>query len=306
MAARRTGVPFVTTYHGIYNERGGAKRLYNSVMARGDIVIANSRYTAELVRERYHVDASRVVVVNRGVDVERFQAGLVDETRKAALRQAWGIEPGQRIILHAARLTRWKGQAVVIEAAARLLGKGGCENTVVVLAGDAQGREDYAGELKSAIVAAGLDGRVRLVGHVGDMAAALTLSSVVVIASIEPEAFGRTSVEAQAMGVPVIATLIGAPPDTVLAPPFHDAERATGRLVPPGDAAALAAAISDLLSLTPAEREAMAERARANARGNFTTRTLQRSTLAVYDRLLGTGLARQFDMAGENPSARET
>lgn len=300
MAARRTGVPYVTTYHGIYNEGSRVKRLYNSVMARGDIVIANSRYTAELVRERYDIDAARVVVVNRGVDVGRFEAGLVDEARAAALRQAWGIAPSQRIILHAARLTRWKGQSVVVDAAARLLGQPGYEDVFVVLAGDAQGRDDYVNGLKSAIRSVGLEGRVRLVGHVTDMAAALALSSVVVIASIEPEAFGRTSVEAQAMGVPVIATLIGAPPDTVLAPPFHDAERATGRLVPPGDAALLAAALSELLSLTPAERRAMSQRASANARSNFTTRTLQRSTLAVYDRLLGTHLARQFETAVAN------
>lgn len=297
MAARRTGVPFVTTYHGIYNEKSRAKSAYNSVMARGDIVIANSRYTAALIRERYRIDASRIVVVNRGVDVGRFDRAAIAPERLATLRSGWGVAPDARIVLHPARLTRWKGQTTVIAAAARLAQDARFEDTVFVLAGDAQGRDDYVGEIKSAIAAARIGARVRLVGHVTDMAAALATSSVVVIASIEPEAFGRTSVEAQAMGVPVIATLLGAPPDTVRAPPFHDMDSTTGRLVEPGDAVALASAIEDILSLTPSERQAMAERARANARSNFTTRALQQTTLSVYDRLLGTQLARQFEMS---------
>lgn len=294
LAARRTSARFVTTYHGIYNEKGRLKRTYNSIMARGDVVIANSDYTAAIVRERHAVDPARIVVVNRGVDVDRFDRSNVATDRIATLRNAWGIAPGRRIILHPARLTRWKGQVTVVEAAAILMRQPGFEDVVVVFAGDAQGRQGYVEELEARSSAVGIEDRVRFVGHVADMPAALAMSEMILIASIEPEAFGRTSVEAQAMGVPVIATTIGAPPFTVLAPPRHPADCATGRHVPPGNAQALASAIAEVFRLNGDERRAMSERARAHARDNYATRTLQHATLSVYDRLLGTSLATRF------------
>ena len=124
MAARRLGVPFVTTYHGAYNETNAVKRFYNSVMARGDATIANSHYTARLIADRYGTPPERLVVIHRGVDTARFDPERIAPERVAALRQAWGVEAGQRVILQAARLTRWKGQSVLIEAAARLLARG--------------------------------------------------------------------------------------------------------------------------------------------------------------------------------------
>lgn len=297
LAARRTGTHFVTTYHGIYNENGRVKRAYNAVMAKGEIVIANSDYTARIVRERYGIAPERIIVVNRGVDVDRFDRTRVSADRIDTLREAWRIAPGERVILHPARLTRWKGQAVVVDAIAELARDPGCDDVVVVFAGDAQGRDSYVAELETRIEAAGLQDRIRFAGHVSDMPAAIAISDIVLIASIEPEAFGRTSVEAQAMGVPVIATGIGAPPDTVLAPPRVPADRSTGRHVPPGDAPALAAAICELLGQTPAAREAMSERARNHARTGFTTHALQYATLRVYDRLLGSTLAERFASA---------
>lgn len=295
IAARRTGARFLTTYHGIYNESGRIKRAYNSVMARGDIVIANSNYTARIVRERYGIEESRIAVVNRGVDIARFDRAGIAPQRLDALRTAWQLVPGQRVVLHPARLTRWKGQSVVIAAAAHLAADPAFADVVIILAGDAQGRQTYVDDLDRQITAHRMEGRIRRVGHVADMPAALALADLVLIASTEPEAFGRTSVEAQAMSVPVIATAIGAPPDTVLAPPGIAASSATGRHVPAGDARALADAIAELMSLSADERRAMGERARQHARRHFATRTLQHATLSIYDRLLGTGLAARFD-----------
>ena len=297
LAARRTRLPFVTTYHGIYNEKGRAKRAYNSVMAKGDIVIANSDYTAEVVRARYGIEPDHLVVINRGVDIDRFDRAGVTPERITALRTVWGVAAEERIVLHAARLTRWKGQGTVIAAAARLAREPRFDDTVFVLAGDAQGRDDYVAGLDAEIAAHRLGNRVRLVGHVEDMPAAVAASDIVLVASIEPEAFGRTSVEAQAMGVPVIATSIGAPQSTVLAPPAHADTASTGRLVPPGDGAALAKAVSDLLSLSDQDRLVMSGNAASHARTNYTTRKLQLETLAVYDRLLGAQLSASFRAA---------
>jgi glycosyltransferase involved in cell wall biosynthesis len=147
--------------------------------------------------------------------------------------------------------------------------------------------------------------RVRLVGHVEDIPTACLAAHVTVVASTEPEAFGRAAIEAQAMGSPVIATAIGAPPETVLAEPSTAADATTGWLVPPGDAAALADRLATALALSPERRSALARRARAHVLAQFTVEAMQRRTLAVYDRLLGTVLERRFNesIAGHIPAA---
>jgi glycosyltransferase involved in cell wall biosynthesis len=300
MAARRLGVPFVTTYHGAYNETNALKRLYNGVMARGDMVIANSRYTAGLIAARYGTPAGRVEVIHRGVDTAAFDPARITPERVAALRQRWGVAAHQRVILQAARLTRWKGQAVLIDAAARLQAQGRLQDAAVILAGDAQGRDSYVEELRGRIARHGLGDRVHIVGHVADMAAAYLATHVTVVASTEPEAFGRTAIEAAALGCPVVATDIGAPPETVLAgdrglPPASPPGGPTGWLVPPGDVEALADRLAEALALAPPAWAGMGGRARAHALANFSVTSMQMSTLGVYDRLLGTTLRARFD-----------
>jgi glycosyltransferase involved in cell wall biosynthesis len=291
IAARRAGVPFVTTYHGAYNEKTSLKRAYNAVMAKGDVVIANSAYTKRLIQDRYGTPADRIRVIYRGVDGAVFDPAAIAEDRKAKLRRAWRATPETRIILQPARLTSWKGQSTLIAAAKRLEEQGRLRDSLIVLAGDAQGRTDYRDHLASEIAAAGLDHKIILPGHVDDIPAALAIAHLAVVASVEPEAFGRVATEAQAMGCPVIATNIGAPPETVAAVPSVPPDEATGWLVPPGDAAALAEAVSEALNLAPDARAALGARARARAIGRFSLDNMRRQTLEVYDGLLGTHLA---------------
>jgi glycosyltransferase involved in cell wall biosynthesis len=297
IAARRARVPFVTTYHGAYGETNPLKRYYNGVMARGDVVIANSRYTADLIAQRYGTPRQRLVVIHRGVDCRLFDPAQIAPERVSDLRGRWGIGSA-RVILHAARLTAWKGQGVLIDAAAKLKAAGQLGDAIVILAGDAQGRQDYLQSLHTQIAQASLQHQVRLVGHVEDMAAAYLAAHVTVVASTEPEAFGRAAIEAAAMGSPVIATAIGAPPETVLAEPAVGKDATTGWLVPPDDAAPLAERLAVALALDPAERGAMAGRARAHVLAQFTVEAMQSRTLAVYDRLIGTLLERRFEEAG--------
>ena len=290
-AARRAGVRFVTTYHGAYGEKGRFKRFYNAIMADGDLVIANSRYTAQLIEARYGTPPERLRIIYRGVDLRAFDPVVVGAHRVDELRARWNLGSGDRVILNAARLTGWKGQRVLIDAAEILYHQGALANAVVVLAGDDQGRGGYGDELRWQISAAGLDGRVLLAGHCADMPAAFALADLAVVASIEPEAFGRAGAEAQAMGCPVIATDIGAPPETVRATPAFAPYETTGWLVPPGNADALANCIGSALEMDGPDRQAMAERAQANVRENFSLRQMKRNTLAAYDELLGSDLA---------------
>jgi len=272
MAARRAGARFVTTYHGSYNEGFPGKRLYNSVMARGDRVIAISGFIADLVRARHGVGADRLRVIPRGVDPVRFDPDAVGSGRVEALRQAWGLAAGRPVVLLPGRLTRWKGQGVLLRA----VGAMEAPRPLVVLAGDAQGRAAYRAELVA--LAGELGVEAVLPGDVADMPAAMLLADVVVHASTDAEAFGRTVAEAQAMRRPVIASDLGAPRETV-------EEGVTGWRVPPGDVAALAGAIRRVLAMPAGARAAVGEAARAAVLARYTTRAMQEATLSVYREL---------------------
>jgi glycosyltransferase involved in cell wall biosynthesis len=195
-------------------------------------------------------------------------------------------------VLHAARLTGIKGQRDLIGAAARLAAENSLGDAVFILAGDTS-RDAYRDELMGLIVGHGLADKIRLVGYCKEMPAAYAASQVSVTTSTVPETFGRTSVEAQAMGCPVIVPDLGALPETIVAASPDEASF-TGWLVPPRNAEALAGSIRQALLLGPEERAAIGARARAHVARNFTLRRMQELTLSVYDELLGTDLAPRF------------
>jgi glycosyltransferase involved in cell wall biosynthesis len=281
-AARARKLPFVTTYHGIYVARGPIKRFFNAVMARGDTVIAPSDYARRhLLKEHGFVDPAQVVTIPRGVDLDAFDPGAVAPERVATLRRAWGLAADDKrvVVLVPARLSPIKGQQTVIEAAAKIeaVAPG---RAVFILAGDAQGRSDYVAKLDMAITALGVGDMVKRVGHVRDMPAALAAAAVGVFPSLVPESFGRTAVEAQAMGMAVIAADLGGQSETVL-------KDRTGILFPAGEANALAAALERVLAMSEQARRAMGEAAMAHARALYSTTALQDATIGVYKRLLG-------------------
>lgn len=275
LACRRTGTPFVTTYHGVYGEDLPLKRRYNAVMARGEIVIAASHYVAEEVRRRHKVDPSRIRVIPRGVDPLVFDPDSVPPDRIARVAQAMRVPDGMHTVVIPGRLTSWKGQAVLLRAIARL----GRPDICCVMVGSDQGRTRYTRELEALGESLGLGDRVRIIGHVDDMAAALMLSDVVVHASTRAEAFGRVVIEAQAMGRPVVATDLGGPSETVT-------HRETGWLAKPGDLESLAAALAEVLSLDTEARLALGRRARASVLTHYTVRAMQDATLDVYEAVL--------------------
>jgi len=275
LASQRTGAHFVTTYHGAYSEDLPFKRRYNAVMARGEIVIAASRFIAGLVIERHGIDPGKLRVIPRGVDRTIFDPDAIAPDRLARLVRDWHLPDGAPTVVLPGRLTGWKGQTVLLDAIARMPRR----DVVCVLVGSDQGRHRYASELLRQAQKLGIGDRVRLVGECDDMPAALMLSDVVVHASTQPEAFGRVVIEAQAMARPVIAADLGGPVETV----DHGV---TGLRVPPGDPAALAIAIEHMLALTEDQRRALGARARESVP---TVRGMQEATLDVYEAVLRSG-----------------
>lgn len=276
LAAERCGIPLVTTFHGTYRTGGTLKQRYNSIMARGERVIAISHFIAEHIHSVYGVPMSRLRVIHRGTDLDHFNPDNVSAQRMITQAAHWRLEDGFPLVLLPGRLTRWKGQSVLIEALARLQRR----DLRCIILGSDQGRTGYRQELESLIVSRGLGGIVRLIERADDLPAAYMLSDVVVSASTEPEAFGRVLVEAQALGRPVIGTDHGGSRETVV-----DGE--TGWLVPPGDPDALAEAIDQVIGLTPAQRMSVAERCRAHVRAHFGRDTMCAKTLDVYNEVLG-------------------
>jgi glycosyltransferase involved in cell wall biosynthesis len=271
LAARRTGVHFVTTYHAPYGERPRAKRAYNAVMARGEIVIAISRHIAALVAARHGVDPARIRVIPRGVDPAAFDPAAVSPERVARLNRDWCLPEGVPVILLPGRLTRWKGQEVLIAALALMRRR----DAVVVLVGSAQGRHRFATGLIDLATRSGVADRIRLVGHDDDMPAALLRADIVVNASTDPEGFGRVVIEAQAMARPVIATAHGGAAETV-------EHGITGWLVPPGEPTALATALDGVLDLPAVRRAVLGARARAAVEAHYSVEAMQQATLLVY------------------------
>ncbi len=273
LACQRTGTKFVTTYHGTYGENLPFKRRYNAVMARGEIVIAASRFIADLVTARHGVDPSRMRVIPRGVDTAVFDPAGVSDERLGRLRQTWRLPEGMRVVMLPGRLTAWKGHSVLLDAIARLNRK---DDVVCVLVGSDQGRWRYSAQLRQRAEDLRIGERLRMVGHCDDMPAAMMLADVVVHASTQPEAFGRVVIEAQAMGRPVVASDLGGPVETV-------AHGVNGWRIRPNDPVGLAAVIEQVLAMDATALAALSEHARASVP---TVKAMQQATIDVYRTIL--------------------
>jgi glycosyltransferase involved in cell wall biosynthesis len=268
-------IPFITTCHAPYQVGGRLKRFYNSVMAKGDRVIAISHYVADYLRREYGTDDTRIRLVHRGVAMDKFHPTMVTPDRLIRAANEWRVPDGATIIMLPGRLTAWKGHHVLIDAVAKL----NHPDIFLAFVGSDQGRADYVAELRDHIERVGLNGRVRFTGDYHDFAAAYMLSHIIVSASIEPEGFGRVAIEAQAMGRLVIATDHGGSRETIV-------HGQTGWLVPPNDPNALANALERVLNLDASERAQIGTAAMEHIAQHFTREQMIAKTLDVYREVL--------------------
>jgi glycosyltransferase involved in cell wall biosynthesis len=281
LASRRTGVPFVTSWYKGFREQNPLKRLYNSVMARGDRVVAVSDQIADLIIERYRTPWERMSVIPASVDLERFDPRYVSQQRIDAVRDIWGIQGETKVILVVGRILRRKGHHVVVEAVSRLKDMG-LKDFLCVFIGENQGGTRYSGELWDQVLATGTGDVIRMTGPIDDLPAAFAASTVVVNAAIQPEGLQRAILEAQAMARPVVVSDLGAGPDVVLAPPAVTDDRMTGFRFSSGDAMALAGFLIRLFSLPQSARAAIGARGRAWVAANFDSAAVVEPTLRLY------------------------
>lgn len=275
-ACKNTKAHFMTTCHAPYNINNEFKRFYNSIMARGERVIAISHMVANYLQSNYRINSNIIRLIHRGIEMERFHPDFVSAERVITLARQWRIPDGSNVIMLPGRITRWKGHMVLIDAIEKLRRK----DIFCVLIGSDQGRSEYRKELEEIISQKNLGGQIRIVDHCSDMPAAYMLAGVVVSASIEPEGFGRIPVEAQAMGRPIVATDHGGAQETIK-------RGETGWLVPPNDSALMANALQEALTLNTEQRALLANRAMSHVNENFSSTVMLQKTLSVYSELLG-------------------
>lgn len=276
-ACQMTGVPLLTTFHGAYNLGPfNIKKKYNKVMTDGVLTIAVSDFIKRHILDNYAtVDPDKIRVVHRGADVERFDMAKVSQERIVALSQKWRLPEDLPVIMLPGRLTRWKGQLILLEA----LSKINRTDFRCLFVGSDQGRKRYHRELERKAKKLGLSSVVQFVDHCSEMDVAYMLSDIVVSASTDPEAFGRVVPEAQAMGRIVIGPNHGGATETI-----RDGE--TGFLFEPGNADDLAEKLDAVLSMAPEDKKRMAEKAVESVRSEFSTARMCAKTLDVYREIL--------------------
>lgn len=272
-AARRVGATFLATFHGVYGTSPRFLKIpYNRVMTKGEKVIAVSNFVRRHMVETYGVPEDKVVLIHRGADTEMFRPDAVTPAQAAARKAALGFAPDLPVVTLPGRLTRWKGQALLLDALARMKRRAlGC-----LFVGSDQGRVDYTAELKAMAARLPPETKVVFLEHADDMPCVYALSAVVVSASSDqPEAFGRIIPEAQATGVLVVGTAHGGACETI-------DDGVTGFLVPPNDADALAAKLDEVLDLPSDRAAAIRAAALASVRENFSTARMCAETIALY------------------------
>ena len=273
-AAKKMGIPFVTTFHGTYSIQNKLKKKYNSIMVKSDRVIAISRFINNHILSNYNIDKDKIVTIHRGINIERFNYLKVADERLISLLNIFNIPEDSFVVLLPGRITRWKGHILLIEAIFKLQRS----DIICLFVGDSQGRNKYYAELEKILDKFKLKNNFRIIPNQSDMATIYKLADVVVSSSLDPEAFGRVIVEAQAMGRPTISANHGGGSEIII-------DGLTGWLFKPGDADDLSDKINKALSLNKDNRNKLAINAIKRAKLNFNNETMCAKTLQVYAEL---------------------
>ena len=282
LATKITGRKFVTTFHGTYNFQNNLKKFYNSVMVRAHLIIAGSNFIFSHIKENYskHLnEKKKLMVIFRGINVDYFDPTTKIDSDEKKLLKKWDIEKDKKILLLPGRLTPWKGQEMFIEAINHVNTELGYEAFYVVVLGSDQGRDLYKKKLIRLSEQYRMTKQIRFIDHCKDMALAYKVSDIVVSASIEPEAFGRVSVEAQSMEKPIIASNIGGSNETII-------DEKTGFLFETGNAKSLSQKILKILSLDETSLKSIGIEGRKNIIQKFNVEKMCFSTYSEYKRIL--------------------
>ena len=282
IATKLTRRKFVTTFHGTYNFQSPIKKWYNSVMVRSDLIIAGSNFIFSHINENYSKylkNDKRFLVIFRGINIDYFNPSAINDKDKNLLRKKWDIDENKKIILLPGRLTSWKGQEMFIDSLSELKKLSPELEFIAILLGDDQGRNIYKKKLVRLVEQHRLLKNVKFFDHLEHMPIAYEISDVIVSSSIEPEAFGRVSVEAQSMEKPIIASNIGGSNETII-------NDRTGFLFEAGNAKSLGEKLSEVLNLSEVTLNGMGAEGRKNVIKKFNVEKMCNTTYSEYKKIL--------------------
>ena len=277
-----TRCKLVTTFHGTYNFNNSIKKKYNAIMLKSDCVIAGSNFIFSHIKEKYPEHISRIkkfLVIFRGINTDYYDSDNIKETDRIKFLTKLNIENNKKIILMPGRLTEWKGQEIFIEALNDLKTRYGYKNFTAILLGSDQGRKIYKKKLIRLIERFRLNNEVIFLEHAPSMPVAYSVSNVIVSASIEPEAFGRISVEAQSMKKPIVASDIGGSRETIV-------DNKTGLLFSSSDHHSLSEKLDFIFRLDDTSLNVMGNNGRKNVQKKFNVEKMCFSTYSEYKKLI--------------------
>ena len=273
---------FITTFHGTYNYKSYLKKIYNSVMLKSKLTIAGSNFIFNHITENYNNFLKRkkkLRVIYRGINLDYYNQKNISILKLEKLKKEWEITSNKFTILLPGRLTTWKGQEKFIESLNILVEDYNNSNFQAIVLGSDQGRKVYKKKLINLVQRYRLGQKIKFIEHCNEMPLAYSLADVVISTSIEPEAFGRVSVEAQAMGKPIIASNLGGSKETII-------EGKSGFLYKHDDPRELAKSLNTVIELDQEQLNSIGIEGRKNVTKKFDVETMCDSTLREYKKLL--------------------
>jgi len=273
---------FITTFHGTYNFSNSLKKFYNSIMVKSKLVIAGSNFIFAHINENYKNflnDKNKLMVIFRGINLDYFNKKNISENKKLKIMSDWKIKQDKFTILLPGRVTPWKGQEMFIESLNILSEDYNIVDFQAIILGSDQGRNVYFKKLISLVERYNLNNKIRFIKSCKEMPVAYSLADVVVSSSIEPEAFGRVAVEAQAMEKPIIASDLGGSKETII-------NGKSGFLFKSGDPRELAKALNNVKTLDKEALYSIGNEGRKNVTKKFDVEKMCQTTFTEYQKIL--------------------
>ena len=277
-----TRANFVTTFHGTYYFKNNLKKFYNSIMLKSKLTIAGSNFIFDHISESYNDylnKKNKLRVIFRGINIEYYNQQNISILKQEKIKKEWELIPSKFTILLPGRLTAWKGQEKFIEALNILIEDYNNTNFQAIILGSDQGRKVYKKKLIDLVQRYRLGKKIKFIDHCKEMPLAYSVADVIISASTRPEAFGRVSVEAQAMRKPIIASNLGGSKETIL-------KGKSGFLYNHDDPRQLAKNLNSVIELDQVSLNSIGNEGRKNITKKFDVEAMCDSTLREYKKLL--------------------
>ena len=267
-------IPVITSVHMRFRKTNIFKKMYNSILTKGDAIIAISNHIDKSIKSSFPKVGYKINIIHRGVDLDLFNTNNIKPARIIAQSKVLNLKDNVPVIIMAARPALWKGYIPLISALSKVKKSFQC-----VLIGAGDGNEKFQKVLIDKIIKLKLEAKVKLVKSTTDIQASMILGDIIVMPSLTPEPFGRIVLEAQALGKIPIAFDHGGASETIT-------DGKNGFLADPIKIDSLSEKISFALSLKEHKREKIGEYAKKNVSKNFSHDRMCKLTLSLYKQCL--------------------